>query len=197
MLDNLSFRVNSWKFHVQHNIQICRRSVPLGETSHVLKHVQPSAFHKPNLFYCSLCLGNTLLEKYSCSFSKMDLRMFTLRFSFLFALLASSLSRFTCEISTLETGVCFLLLRFNLFCSVAASLSEHKRLHGGLAFVPSLPHTHSAKLKRNECSKLIEELIKSGDCHWVAVICLRTDDVLVIYFIYRYRGRVQRQWREY
>ncbi|CAH0696962.1 unnamed protein product [Spodoptera exigua] len=55
--------------------------------------------------------------------------------------------------------------REQIHAVVNSTLSEHKRLHGGLAFVPSLPHTHSAKLKRNECSKLIEELIKSGDCY--------------------------------
>ncbi|XP_063896554.1 uncharacterized protein LOC110371735 [Helicoverpa armigera] len=49
--------------------------------------------------------------------------------------------------------------------AVDAALSDHKRLHGGIAFVPSLPHTHSGKLKRLECSKLIEDLRRSGQCY--------------------------------
>lgn len=49
--------------------------------------------------------------------------------------------------------------------AVDAALSDHKRLHGGLAFVTSLPHTHSGKLKRNECRQLIADLLKSGECY--------------------------------
>ncbi|KAJ8713187.1 hypothetical protein PYW08_008491 [Mythimna loreyi] len=49
--------------------------------------------------------------------------------------------------------------------AVDATLSDHKRLHGGIAFVTSLPHTQSGKLKRNECSTLIADLLKKGECY--------------------------------
>ncbi|KAF9410655.1 hypothetical protein HW555_010315 [Spodoptera exigua] len=48
--------------------------------------------------------------------------------------------------------------------AVNSTLSEHKRLHGGLAFVPSLPHTTTGKLKRSECSQLMTQLLKTGQC---------------------------------
>ncbi|KAJ8711534.1 hypothetical protein PYW07_008776 [Mythimna separata] len=54
--------------------------------------------------------------------------------------------------------------REHIHKAVEATLSDHKRLHGGIAFVTSLPHTHSGKLKRNDCSKLIADLLKRGEC---------------------------------
>lgn len=56
------------------------------------------------------------------------------------------------------------LTREDINKAVDSTLSDHKRLHGGIAFVDSLPHTHSGKLKRMECKKLIEELLKDGKC---------------------------------
>ncbi|XP_075983969.1 uncharacterized protein LOC142981755 [Anticarsia gemmatalis] len=49
--------------------------------------------------------------------------------------------------------------------AVNANLSEHKRLHGGIVFLPSLPHTHSGKTNRKECSKIVLEAIKNGQCY--------------------------------
>ncbi|CAB3256726.1 unnamed protein product [Arctia plantaginis] len=43
-------------------------------------------------------------------------------------------------------------------------LSDHKRLHGGIVFVPSLPHTHTGKVDRREGSKLILEAVSNGQC---------------------------------
>ncbi|KAJ8711535.1 hypothetical protein PYW07_008777 [Mythimna separata] len=54
--------------------------------------------------------------------------------------------------------------REHIHKAVEATLSEHKRLHGGIAFVASLPHTHSGKLKRSECRTLIADLLKRGEC---------------------------------
>ncbi|XP_026740514.1 probable 4-coumarate--CoA ligase 1 [Trichoplusia ni] len=56
------------------------------------------------------------------------------------------------------------LSRDQIHRAVNSCLSEHKRLHGGIAFVTSLPYTHSGKLKRKECSELIAELINTGHC---------------------------------
>ncbi|XP_035448423.2 uncharacterized protein LOC118274812 [Spodoptera frugiperda] len=54
--------------------------------------------------------------------------------------------------------------RDRIHSAVNSTLSEHKRLHGGLAFVPSLPHTPNGKLKRSECSQLMTRLIQTGQC---------------------------------
>ncbi|KOB71743.1 Uncharacterized protein OBRU01_13327, partial [Operophtera brumata] len=49
--------------------------------------------------------------------------------------------------------------------TVNDTLSEHKQLHAGIAFVRALPHTHSGKIKREECKKLVQELISAGECY--------------------------------
>ncbi|KAI5631193.1 AMP-binding enzyme domain-containing protein [Phthorimaea operculella] len=43
-------------------------------------------------------------------------------------------------------------------------IDPHKRLRGGIAFVDSLPHTHSGKLHRANCKRLIASLIETGEC---------------------------------
>ncbi|KAI5634001.1 AMP-binding enzyme domain-containing protein [Phthorimaea operculella] len=45
-----------------------------------------------------------------------------------------------------------------------SSIDPHKRLRGGIAFVESLPQTHSGKLHRADCKRLIASLIEAGEC---------------------------------
>ncbi|KAL0867438.1 hypothetical protein ABMA27_008225 [Loxostege sticticalis] len=47
---------------------------------------------------------------------------------------------------------------------VASTLSDHKRLRGGIAFVDVLPRTHTGKLHRKNAKELIHSLIKDGVC---------------------------------
>ncbi|CAK1590650.1 unnamed protein product [Parnassius mnemosyne] len=42
---------------------------------------------------------------------------------------------------------------------VNSTLSDYKRLRGGVVFVTSLPHTHSGKLHRSDCRNLINNLL--------------------------------------
>ncbi|RVE49662.1 hypothetical protein evm_005719 [Chilo suppressalis] len=67
------------------------------------------------------------------------------------------------------------VLRTNLGCAeeqirklihhtVNCTLSDYKSLRGGVAFVISLPCTHSGKINRSECKKLIKTLIESSKC---------------------------------
>ncbi|KAJ2943043.1 hypothetical protein O0L34_g15237 [Tuta absoluta] len=44
-----------------------------------------------------------------------------------------------------------------------SSIDPHKRLRGGIAFVDHIPHTHSGKLHRADCKRLIASLIQAGE----------------------------------
>ncbi|KAI5634000.1 AMP-binding enzyme domain-containing protein [Phthorimaea operculella] len=45
-----------------------------------------------------------------------------------------------------------------------SDIHPHKRLRGGIAFVARLPHTHSGKLHRSDCNRLITSLFQSSQC---------------------------------
>ncbi|KAI5631194.1 AMP-binding enzyme domain-containing protein [Phthorimaea operculella] len=45
-----------------------------------------------------------------------------------------------------------------------SDIHPSKRLRGGIAFVARLPHTHSGKLHRSDCNRLIVSLFQSSQC---------------------------------
>ncbi|KOB71941.1 Uncharacterized protein OBRU01_13232 [Operophtera brumata] len=77
-----------------------------------------------------------------------------------------------CVVCATETGPAAMVIvqhagdvtREQIHNTVKDTLSEHKQLHAGIAFVRALPHTHSGKIKREECKKLVQELISVGEC---------------------------------
>ncbi|XP_028172093.1 luciferin 4-monooxygenase-like isoform X2 [Ostrinia furnacalis] len=54
-------------------------------------------------------------------------------------------------------------VRENIHKTINATLSDYKRLRGGIVFVSSLPYTHSGKIKRAESNKLIQNLLNNGE----------------------------------
>ncbi|XP_049878917.1 luciferin 4-monooxygenase-like isoform X2 [Pectinophora gossypiella] len=56
------------------------------------------------------------------------------------------------------------LRRADVHRAVNEAVSEYKRLHGGIAFVTSLPRTHTGKLDRAACAALLQQLVDSGQC---------------------------------
>ncbi|KAM3955719.1 luciferin 4-monooxygenase [Aphomia sociella] len=77
-----------------------------------------------------------------------------------------------CAVCGVETGPAALVvtrasdtgLRERIHDAVKSTLSDYKRLRGGIAFVDELPRTPNGKLKRTECVALLQQLIESGNC---------------------------------
>ncbi|XP_028160531.1 uncharacterized protein LOC114352955, partial [Ostrinia furnacalis] len=49
---------------------------------------------------------------------------------------------------------------------VETTLSDHKRLRGGVAFVAAIPRTHTGKAHRQQAKDLIQRLIEEGICYY-------------------------------